>query len=113
MKVSQSLVQIRAEQLGLVAKFFRGLGDPTRLKILEYLLKKERNVSELVALLKAPQGRVSNHLACLKWCGYVTSYQEGRYIYYQVTDKRVRNVLQLANEMIADNAEHILACTRI
>lgn len=113
MKASQSWVQIRAEQVGLAAKFFRGLGDPTRLKILEYLLEKECNVSELVALLKAPQGRVSNHLACLKWCGYVASYQKGRYIYYRITDKRVRKILQLANEMIADNAEHILACTRI
>ncbi len=56
-------------QVELTAKLFRGLGDPNRLQILECLVEKERNVGELVDLLGAPQGRVSNHLACLRWCG--------------------------------------------
>ena len=42
----------------LYAKFFRGLGDPTRVKIIQLLLERPRTVSELVALLGAPQGRV-------------------------------------------------------
>ena len=57
--------------LELSAKFFRGLGDPTRLKILDILLEGEQSVSDLVRLLGIQQGRVSNHLACLKWCGYI------------------------------------------
>src|SRR3970040_2025192 len=60
------------EQLQLEAKFFRGLGDPTRLKILELLLERERTVTQLIEALGVPQGRVSSHLACLTWCGYVT-----------------------------------------
>ncbi|MEE9220340.1 MAG: ArsR family transcriptional regulator, partial [candidate division NC10 bacterium] len=46
------------QQLQLTAKFFRGLGDPTRLKILDLLLERERHVTELVDLLQVPQGRV-------------------------------------------------------
>ena len=103
----------REFHLLLTAKFFRGLGDPTRVKILEYLLERERNVTELVKLLGSPQGRVSNHLACLKWCGYVAAKREGRYTYYQIADESVKDLLMLAKGMVTKNAERIWACTRI
>jgi len=113
----QSLIQPQtAEAISLLAKFFRGLSDATRLRILYHLLEKERNVSELVELLGISQGRVSNHLACLKWCGYVNARQDeqdGRYIYYQVVDPRVREIVKLGWEMMSDNAEQIASCTRI
>ena len=99
--------------LELSAKFFRGLGDPTRLKILDILLDGEQSVSDLVSLLGIQQGRVSNHLACLKWCGYVTASTKGRYTVYGIADKRVKRILQLSREMVAKNAEHLWACTRI
>lgn len=100
-------------QVELTAKLFRGLGDPNRLQILEYLVEKERNVGELVALLGAPQGRVSNHLACLRWCGFVTTKRNGRFLYYTIADERVKKLIELAKTMMADNAEHIYSCTRI
>ncbi len=63
----------------LAAKFFRGLGDATRVKILQILLEQgDKNVSELVELLGSHQGRVSSHLACLRGCGYAMSYRGGR-----------------------------------
>ncbi len=99
--------------LELSAKFFRGLGDPTRLKILEILLEEEKSVSDLVRRLGIQQGRVSNHLACLKWCGYVTTGSKGRYTLYRIADRRVKRILQLSGEMVAKNAEHLWACTRI
>lgn len=49
-------------QTEVLSKFFRGLGDPTRVKIIEYLLGGEKSVGELVASLGLPQGRVSTHL---------------------------------------------------
>jgi DNA-binding transcriptional ArsR family regulator len=101
------------EQLQLQAKFFRGLGDPTRLKILELLLKRERTVTQLVERLGVPQGRVSSHLACLGWCGYVTATRRGRHRLYRIADSRVRQILHIARGMVADNAEHLWACTRI
>jgi len=99
--------------LELSAKFLRGLGDPNRLRILELLVEKERNVNQLVELLRAPQGRVSNHLACLRWCGYVSTKRKGKYIYYQVTDARVSQIIKLVKQIMADNKEHIEACQRI
>ncbi|HWP22971.1 MAG TPA: metalloregulator ArsR/SmtB family transcription factor [Candidatus Binatia bacterium] len=102
-----------ADSNEILVKFFKGLGDSTRLRIVEILLEKERNVSELLKLIGAPQSNISNHLACLKWCGYITSRKEGTSIYYQITDDRVRKILNLAREIIAAHAENLYACTRI
>ncbi|MGH3113131.1 MAG: ArsR/SmtB family transcription factor, partial [Gaiellaceae bacterium] len=46
----------------LVAKYFRGLGDPVRLQILTLLRDEgELTVGELVSRLRLPQPKVSNH----------------------------------------------------
>ena len=100
-------------RLAVTAKFFHGLSDLTRLRIVEILLEGEKNVSELVAVLGQPQSRVSNHLACLRWCGYVDSRRDGKFVYYRVADQRVRDLVTLAREVIADHAEAIQSCTRI
>lgn len=98
----------------ITTKFFHGLSDLTRLRIVELLLDEgEQNVSDLIVALGQSQGRVSNHLACLRWCGYVDSRREGKFTYYRVTDPRVRQLIELARTMIADNAAAILSCTRI
>jgi DNA-binding transcriptional ArsR family regulator len=95
------------------AKFVRGLGDPTRLKIVRYLLGGPHSVGEIVAHLRMPQNRVSNHLACLKWCGYVVSERRGRSVHYEIADERVRSILELTRLIVADNARRIATCVRI
>ena len=102
------------QRLAVTAKFFHGLADLTRLRIVEVLLDQgEKNVSELVTLLGQPQSRVSNHLACLRWCGYVDSRREGKFVYYRIADPRVRQLVALARGVIADHAEAILGCLRM
>jgi DNA-binding transcriptional ArsR family regulator len=101
-------------RLDVTARFFRGLGDPTRLKVLELLLAEgELSVSAMLRRLGIAQGRLSSHLACLRWCGYVTSKARGRYSYYQVADRRVRAVVDLGHRLAAENAAHLATCTRI
>jgi DNA-binding transcriptional ArsR family regulator len=98
----------------VVAKYFRGLGDPTRLRIFELLRNEgELSVGELVERLRMPQPNVSNHLACLRWCGFVEARRERRAIYYRVADERVEQILDLAHALLADNEEHVAACCRI
>ncbi|MDF0727732.1 metalloregulator ArsR/SmtB family transcription factor [Cytobacillus sp. S13-E01] len=97
----------------IYAKFFHGLANPTRFKIALSLLDKEKNVSELVEELQLKQSQVSNQLACLKWCGYVDTRQEGKYVYYQIKDERVKQIILLASELVRDNAKQISECTRI
>jgi ArsR family transcriptional regulator, cadmium/lead-responsive transcriptional repressor len=98
----------------LVAKYFRGLGDPIRLRILELLRGEgELSVGDLVRRLDLPQPQVSNHLACLRWCGFIEARREGRTVYNRIADRRVEAMLELAVSLLQDNAEHVAACCRI
>ena len=98
----------------LVAKYFRGLGDTTRVRSLELLdTRGEMSVSELIAAVGQSQPKVSNHLACLRWCGFVDSRRQGRSVRYRVADERVSQLLALGRSLLAHNAEHVAACTRV
>jgi DNA-binding transcriptional ArsR family regulator len=67
----------------LVAKYFRALGDPTRLRILALLgAEGELSAGELTRRLGLAQPKVSNHLACLRWCGFVEARREHRVVHY-------------------------------
>lgn len=94
----------------LAARFFRGLGDATRMHILEVLLQGDKNVGELVLRLGSPQGRVSSHLACLRNCGLAVSYRQGKNVFYRVADPRVRRLLDLGWQLVARNSRGITAC---
>lgn len=100
-------------KLAITTKFFRALGDPARLKILDSLMEGEKNVGELVGLVGLSQGRVSNHLACLKQCGFVNTRRDAKFVYYSIADEEVCRLLEICQLMIARNAERIWACTRV
>jgi DNA-binding transcriptional ArsR family regulator len=98
----------------LVAKYFRALGDPTRLRILGLLQAGgELSAGELTRRLAQPQPKVSNHLACLRWCGFVDTRRDHRVVYYRLAGDRVAAMLELANGLLDDNADHVAACCRI
>jgi len=97
----------------LHARFFKVLGDPTRIRILQALLASPpsgQTVSELVVALGQPQGRISTHLGCLRWCGLVQPYRAGKYVYYRATDPRVRELLRLGGAILRDHAAGVASC---
>jgi DNA-binding transcriptional ArsR family regulator len=103
-----------SEEMCLLAKLFNGFANSTRLSILLLLAQRgEMKVGELVDELGAPQPRVSDHLRCLAWCGYVLVRREGRNAYYAVADERVMQILKLGEELLQDNLEHVEACDEI
>jgi len=98
----------------LVAKYFRALGDPTRLRILELLRDQgELSAGELTRRLAQPQPKVSNHLACLRWCGFVETRREHRVVHYRLADERVAAMVDLAHGLLDENADHVAACCRV
>jgi ArsR family transcriptional regulator len=98
----------------LVARLFRALGDATRLRILELLIKEgELHQMEIARRLGATQSRVSEHLACLLWCGFVEARTQGRRTLYRVTDRRVRTLLGKAREFLEHNEAQIATCRRL
>src|SRR5216683_3387664 len=108
-----ALLPAAADGVELVARFFRALGDPARLRLLEFLLPGEHTVSECVAHIGLSQGRVSVHLACLADCGYVQVRRSGRFAWYKVADPRVADLVVLARSLAADNAAALADCVRI
>jgi DNA-binding transcriptional ArsR family regulator len=97
----------------VIAKFFRALGDPSRLRLLEFVLHEEKTVSECVEHIGLAQSRVSAHLACLADCGFVQVRREGRFSFYRVVDPRVAELVLLARAVSADNVAALSECMRI
>src|SRR5688572_14332093 len=93
-----------------IARVFAGVSDPTRLRILLVLLEGEQNVSELVAQIGISQGRISIHLQCLRWCGFVESERRGKYVYYRVRDARVRELIALAQAFAVSYHQELASC---
>ena len=97
----------------LLARLFRALGDATRLRLLELLLKEgELHQMELVRRLGATQNRVSEHMNCLVWCGFVESRVEGRRTLYRVTNREVVLLMDQAKRFLDANEAQI-ACRRV
>jgi len=95
------------------ARFFRVLGDPTRLKILELLGERERTVGELVSAVAQPQPRVSTHLACLRHCGFVTTERRGKEVVYGLALDGLDGIMDRAAEAMGPIADQLATCTRI
>ncbi len=95
------------------ARYFRVLGDPTHLHMLDALLAGERTVADLVSITGAPRSRISNHLASLKWCRFVAARREGRYVIYRVADPRVGEFMALSKGLPVERCGHLARCRRI
>jgi DNA-binding transcriptional ArsR family regulator len=98
-------------EVRLLAKLLDGFANPVRLSVLMLLSRQgEMSVKELVEAIGIPQPRVSDHLRCLAWCGYVCARREGNNVFYSIADERVLRVLDLAEGILEDNLEHVEAC---
>ncbi len=106
------LATAEKQGVGLKAKLFRGFSDPSRLSILEALRVGPLTVTEIVAATGLNQPNTSNHLGCLRDCGLVSAEQQGRYVRYQLSDRRVGTLLRVAEELLADVAKGVYECTR-
>lgn len=105
---------VRLADTELMARLFRAMGDATRLRILRLLLDEgELHQAEIVRRLGASQPRVSEHLGCLLWCGFIDRREEGRRSLYRVTDRRVKSLLGQAGAFLDRNEAQIACCRRI
>jgi DNA-binding transcriptional ArsR family regulator len=100
-----------SEDMCLLAKLFNGFANSTRLSILVLLTQRgEMKVGELVEELGAPQPRISDHLRCLSWCGYVQVRRAGRNAYYSIADERVLQMVELGEALLRDNLDRVETC---
>jgi DNA-binding transcriptional ArsR family regulator len=73
----------------LVARRFRVLGEPMRIKLLDRLRSGEATVNELSEALDASQQNVSKHLGLLADLGILGRRKEGTFVYYRIVDEGV------------------------
>ncbi len=84
------------------AEFFKTLGHPARLAILDHLREGERSVNELQALLGADQSTVSQQLAKLRNANIVEPRKKGTTVFYSVRDPKIFALLDIAREIFND-----------
>ena len=85
----------------LKADFFRVLGHPVRVRLLQVLREGERSVGSLQDELELDSSSASQHLAALRAQGLVVSRKAGTSVYYSVRDPRTLELLELAKEIIS------------
>jgi len=81
------------------ARFFRALAHPTRIRLLEILVRGGRTVQELQDALTLDQPIVSQQLAVLRNQGIVSARKEGLAVRYTVRDPLVGELLDLARRI--------------
>jgi DNA-binding transcriptional ArsR family regulator len=78
----------------LIARRFRVLSEPSRIRLLDQLRDGERSVNELAAQLDAGQQNVSKHLSVLTDAGILARRKDGNHVYYRIVDEGVLGLCQ-------------------
>ncbi|MFS0728416.1 ArsR/SmtB family transcription factor [Paenibacillus sp. 1P07SE] len=94
------------------AKFIRGFGDKTRLQILDCIKTQEKTVSQIVQDLQANQSNISQHLACLRGCGIISSRQDGKYVYYSLRNEQIAQLLSVMDAVFYQVEQEVAACDK-
>ncbi|MBX3080615.1 MAG: winged helix-turn-helix transcriptional regulator [Anaerolineae bacterium] len=81
------------------AEFFKTLGHPARLAIIDHLRDGEKSVNELQVLIDADQSTVSQQLAKLRSANIVDSRKVGTTVYYTARDPMIFKLLDVAREI--------------
>jgi len=105
-------VSMQLRKLTLKAKLFRGLGDPTRLSILQSLAEGEKTTTQIFEEISQSQSNVSNHLSCLLDCGLVKNRRQGKNIFYSLSNKRISKFLQESDAILSEIAHSIYLCAK-
>jgi DNA-binding transcriptional ArsR family regulator len=87
------------------AEFFRVLGHPARVRILELLRDGEHSVGELQAALGLDSSGTSQHLGVLRRQGVLESRREGTSVFYRVRDPRMFQLLEVARRILTSSLE--------
>jgi ArsR family transcriptional regulator len=84
----------------VTASFFKSIGHPARIRILEVLREGERPVSELIAEVGIEASHLSQQLAILRRNNIVRSHRAGSSVIYGVVDPRIFQLLEVAKAIL-------------
>ncbi|WP_373498531.1 ArsR/SmtB-type metalloregulator TsoR [Desulfococcus sp.] len=90
------------DHLQRAAFLAKSLSDGNRLRILLFISSGRKSVSAIVESLELSQPLVSHHLKELKRSLLVRVEREGPFVYYELADARILDVLQTLSAVAAD-----------
>jgi len=94
----------------LIARRFRAIAEPMRVRLLDLLRDGQVSVNELAARLGASQQNVSKHLAVLADVGIVGRRKDGNHVYYRIVDE---SVLGLCEQVCGSMQTQLAALTAL
>jgi len=83
-----------AQQYIEVSQIFKALAHPSRLRLMENLMKRECCVGEIQKCIALSQPNVSQHLSVLKEAGLIIGRRERNKICYRISDDRIMKILK-------------------
>jgi DNA-binding transcriptional ArsR family regulator len=89
----------------LKGEFFRLLGHPARVRILELLRDGEQSVGALQAELGLDSSGTSQHLTAMRRMGVLESRRSGTNVFYRVADPRMFQLLEVARQILSSQLE--------
>ena len=92
--MSKPLYQLKAD-------FFKTLGHPVRIRVLELLSGHEHAVAEMVPQVGVEPANLSQQLAVLRRAGLVATRKEGATVYYSLTSPYVAGLLAAARQILS------------
>jgi DNA-binding transcriptional ArsR family regulator len=84
----------------LKAEFFKTLGHPARIRILELLAEREHSVGELMPALGLESSHLSQQLAVLRRTGMVEARKQGNSVIYSIASKDMAELLLIARKVL-------------
>lgn len=84
----------------LKAEFFKTLGHPMRIRVLEMLSERDHSVAEMLAELGVEASNLSQQLAVLRRSGLVSARREASTVYYTLTSPQVAELLAVARRIL-------------
>jgi ArsR family transcriptional regulator len=82
------------------ADFFKTLGHPARIRVLELLAQRDHTVSEMLPEVDIEPANLSQQLSVLRRAGLVAAHREGLSVTYTLTSPRVAELLAVAKAIL-------------
>ena len=99
-----------ADLVELIARRFRVLGEPMRIRLLDHLREGEATVGDLSQALDSSQQNVSKHLAVLTDAGVLARRKDGNHVYYRIADQ---GVLALCEDVCGSLQEQLRSLSEL
>ena len=98
------------ELVELIARRFRAIGEPMRIKLLDRLRDGEATVSELAEATETSQQNISKHLALLAEVGIVGRRKDGNHVYHRIADE---GVFKLCEDVCGSIQEQLASLNKL